>query len=589
MRSSKLKIAVVQFNPVVGAISENCARILELYRRAADGGADLVVFPEMATTGYPIEDLAISPLFVETAIRALPKLQQSLDREAGILFGCLLKRDHLGELSSNGAFLFDPKHPETQSVVKHELPNYGVFDEKRVFNAEPLADIKPLEFRGHKLGVMICEDCWFPAVTDRLVSRGADILIVLNGSPYEVGKNVTRVKVAKDRLDEHTIRTNKDGECQLPFLYVNMVGGQDELVFDGGSFLLSQNGLLTCETFVENIEQLEIDMGYQPLATFDLPEKSAIASIYDACVLGLRDYARKQGFQSVVLGMSGGVDSGIVAALATDAIGPENVHLVRLPSNFSSGGSLTDAANANARLGTQMRTIAIEPVVNALRAAYAQQVHEEARLPEIATLTGVADENIQARARGNILMAISNQEGHLLLTTGNKSEVSVGYSTLYGDMAGGFNPIKDCYKTTVWDMCRYRNSLVQADLDLAGFLGRVGDMVPEEIIVKPPSAELRPDQQDSDSLPPYHVLDDILFKMIEKQMSVAEIVKQCSYDSAVVSRIRFLLDRAEYKRRQAAPGVKITSKLHGRERRVPIINHFAGVERDINAAIFGAA
>jgi len=297
-------------------------------------------------------------------------------------------------------------------------------------------------------------------------------------------------------------------------------------------------------------------------------------------VLGLRDYMRKQGFKTAVLGTSGGVDSGIVAAIAADAIGPENVHLVRLPSKFSSEGSLTDAANAAIRLGSPIRTIAIEPIVDALRLAY---VGAQPATPTINDridewrngLTGVADENIQARARGNILMAISNQEGHLLLTTGNKSEVSVGYSTLYGDMAGGFNPIKDCYKTTVWDMCRWRNARDVDDLVKEGFLGREAIVVPEEIIVKPPSAELRPDQQDSDSLPPYEILDTILRHMIEDQMGILDIVDALDgYDPVMVSRVRFLLDRAEYKRRQSAPGVKITSKLHGRERRVPIINHY---------------
>ena len=601
MRIDNLKIAVVQFNPTVGALAENRDRILEKYREAAAQRVDLVVFPEMAVTGYPIEDLAASPSFVTAAHEAAQEIVDTISREydeasrngertnsAGILFGCLTKIDYADgedQIARNSALLYDPLAHVSYLTHKYELPNYGVFDEKRVFKAIDLDKIKPLKFRGAKLGVMICEDCWFPTVHEKM--RSADIIIALNGSPYEIAKNVRRIHVARDRQREGALFVSGkdyDGWCQ-PFLYVNMVGGQDELVFDGGSFMLSSFGFKQLPFFSETIEYLDVYLGLQKTPNIEWPEPSGTASIYQACVLGLRDYMRKQGFRTAVLGMSGGVDSGIVAAIAADAIGPENVHLVRLPSNFSSSGSLTDASRAAVRLGSPIRTILIEPIVDALRAAYVSAtpstpIVNHQRDVWQKGLDGTADENIQARARGNILMAISNQEGHILLTTGNKSEVSVGYSTLYGDMAGGFNPIKDCYKTTVWDMCRYRNALTQDDITGMGFLGRVGEMVPEEIIVKPPSAELRPDQQDSDSLPPYEVLDSILRKLIEQQMSVADIMEyEPSYDLATVSRIRFLLDRAEYKRRQAAPGIKITSKLHSRERRVPIINHFSDYER----------
>jgi NAD+ synthase len=597
MPTGSIKIAIVQFNPTVGALEDNCREMFRLYQEANQGGAELVIFPEMATTGYPIEDLAQSNQFVKRAIEINSKLVSEIRKldgdNAAILFGGLYpyKSDDSSYLCSNAAFLFDPQHPEhMQYTIKRELPNYGVFDERRVFYAPPYEDIRPMDFRGRKLGVMICEDCWFPKVSKVLRDKGAEVLIALNGSPFEIGKYKTRVKVAQDRVRESRITANVGTRgleyLQLPFVYVNMVGGQDELVFDGGSFMLSDLGLDQLPFFRVSVEQCTIALGYQPApAMYIIEDHDDIGMIYEVTVLGLRDYMRKQGFKSATLGMSGGVDSGIVAVIAADAIGPENVHLVRLPS----GGSLVDSATANAKLGTNMRTINIEPIVDSLRNAYMFATHtitmddlyEAGELPdddvteiEDAKLVGVADENIQARARGNILMAISNQEGHILLTTGNKSEVSVGYSTLYGDMAGGFNPIKDCYKTTVWAMCRYRNGLTQDDLDTNGFLGRVGDMVPEEIIVKPPSAELRPDQQDSDSLPPYEVLDDMLKKMIEDQMSILEICEATDYDPVTVARIRFLLDRAEYKRRQSAPGIKITSKLHGRERRVPIINHF---------------
>lgn len=604
MPTGNLKIAIVQFNPIVGALDINCREMVRLYVEANAGGADLVIFPEMAVTGYPIEDLALSPQFVKEAVLTNGKLVAEIsklpDAKAGILFGGLYPcADYISTdyLSSNAAFLYDPENPgHMPYTIKRELPNYGVFDEKRVFYTPPYEDISPMNFRGHKLGVMICEDCWFPKVAKVLRDKGAEVLIALNGSPFEIGKYKTRIKVAQERIRESEIMSSIDGRnleiLQLPFVYVNMVGGQDELVFDGGSFIISDLGLSQLPFFEAGVTQCSLPLGYRVQPTNVLPtEQDDIGLIYDATVLGLRDYMRKQGFTSATLGMSGGVDSGIVAAIAADAIGPKNVHLVRLPSGFSSEGSLTDSETANAKLGTNMRTINIEPIVNSLRAAYTDAVHNitmddlydagshladdyESMIVDQVKLTGVADENIQARARGNILMAISNQEGHILLTTGNKSEVSVGYSTLYGDMAGGFNPIKDCYKTTVWAMCRYRNVLTERDLKGLGYLGNVGDMIPEEIIVKPPSAELRPDQQDSDSLPPYEVLDDMLKKMIEEQMSIREICDVTDYDPTVVARIRHLLDRAEYKRRQSAPGIKITSKIHGRERRVPIINHF---------------
>lgn len=556
-----MKIAVVQFNPTVGALTQNVEAMIAIYREAEAEGVDLVVFPEMSVTGYPIEDLAESRHFVEATEKANRALMEGVIGRAGIIFGTLIDRGP-GSKPSNGAYLFDATAhgiSEAQKVIKYELPNYGVFDEKRIFEPAHIADVYPLVFRGKRLGVMICEDTWFPVVTDKLVRSRAEMLISINGSPFEIGKDQVRIGVAKDR------RAGND----LPLLYVNLVGGQDELVFDGGSFLMDGNGLTQYPAFAEGWWVADVVPGVKD---FETAKSDKFAAIYRACVLGLRDYMAKQNFTSVVLGMSGGVDSGIVAAMACDAIGPDKVNLVRLPSKYSSDGSLTDAAEANDRLGTKMRTIEIEGVVNALRVAYSDANYSYPRDNYRPSLKGVADENIQARARGNILMAISNQEGHLLLTTGNKSEVSVGYSTLYGDMAGGFNPIKDCYKTTVWALCRYRNALDQEDLAALGFHGRVADVVPEAIIVKPPSAELRPDQKDEDSLPPYEVLDDILERMIEKRQSTREISEQ--YPRETVLRVRQLVDRAEYKRRQAAPGVKITSKLHGRERRVPIVNHF---------------
>ncbi len=597
--SRSLKIAVVQFNPVVGAVEDNCARMLTFYRKADAEGVDLVIFPEMATTGYPIEDLALSGPFVRNALKHQQELMSNISlakSQAGVLFGAIGVGDDGSLKASNTAILYDPVENKHSFTTKYELPNYGVFDEKRVFVQNDIEKTWSLRFRGTSLGVMICEDCWFPTVTEKLIGRGADILIALNGSPFEDGKDRVRYSVVNQRILESAVYVSDvDGDRALPFLYVNLVGGQDELVFDGGSFAITQAGVKQMAFFKETTEYVTITLGRQSInhPEYVSEEIDNIEAIYSACVLGLRDYMIKQGFKSVTLGMSGGVDSGIVAAIACDAIGPENVHLVRLPSKYSSDGSLHDAARAAISLGAPIRTINIEPVVNALRTVYSSA---EPATPVINPLvnewgkglTGVADENIQARARGNILMAISNQEGHLLLTTGNKSEVSVGYSTLYGDMAGGFNPIKDCYKTTVWAMCHYRNSLNVYDLLRLRFLGAVGDMVPDEIITKPPSAELRPDQQDSDSLPPYEVLDRILKGLIEEQDSVTGVFDDMIYDGIkdfdinTVRKIRWLVDRAEYKRRQAAPGIKLTSKLHGRERRYPIVNKFSGESTSSN-------
>lgn len=976
-----MKISIVQFNPTVGDLSGNRDLILTKYREAEAAGADLVIVPEMSITGYPIEDLAKSRAFVVAAQASADALLASLrDGKAGIVFGALLDNG-ADRLPSNGAIVFDPQSDSDPVMVKkYELPNYGVFDEKRIFEGAKIEDIKHVVFRDKRLGVMICEDIWFPEVTRKLFSTGCDLFLSLNGSPYEIGKNAERIAVVKERLAE----TFSLYTVNIPFLYANMVGGQDELVFDGGSFVISQRGLDQFPFFQSGVYDVDLDLGHSNDWNLFQFEATGVEETYAACVTGLRDYVAKQKFETVVLGMSGGVDSGIVAAIAVDALGADKVDLVRLPSKFSSEGSLTDAETASDRLGTKMRTIPIEPVVDALRAAYAGAGYDWiVAKKDRPALTGVADENIQARARGNILMAISNNERHMLLTTGNKSEVSVGYcvdgsslvstdqgifdakalygegditiqgnpikgsqavvkneaiqivsqfgnsltcgvlhpfkvyepdtgkfhfvsaeklkagdvvvgsqlncrveqsgemafryvkalydfkspddldipdfldfdsarfigiciadgsfgkgtytitttkdevvevcrefltkckvshsvkctdgiirvvissvefvswlsycgvnhksenkvipiqvlrassdslvgflagvlldsslnakknttemlfnaknprlaeelhvivgilgirsylrhgkhgrtsvyfpsselgeietlksknssvmmmqdanrikpkagldyiyytkiemmdmaeslpwrhrrtvhradirisrawvldrvkkgildskwlkagtrfheitavesltghfvfydftvsgseqfeangftvhnSTLYGDMAGGFNPIKDCYKTTVWEMCRYRNAMTKEEIAQRGYLGTEGEIIPEEIITKSPSAELRADQQDSDSLPPYDVLDGILKNMIEQEMSVADIISS-GVDSDLVIKVRALLDRAEYKRRQAAPGVKVTSKLHGRERRFPIVNHFTGSERD---------
>lgn len=609
-----MKFAIAQLDPKVGDIEGNAAMIRAAYVEGARNGADVVVCPESVLTGYPLEDLVLRQSFmdaVEQAVATMVSDINTLGHDTVLVFGTPKVFD--GD-TYNAAIVIDPQNqPNVQWVVKRELPNYGVFDEKRHFVAGRFPP-HIVEIRGHKVGLMICEDCWFPQVSNELSNDGAAILISINGSPYEMGKNVTRRKVIAHRIKE----------TGLPFMYVNAVGGQDELVFDGGSFYYDGETLQEAPVFVEGITYFDVNLPFTDrhvidgeqtaiirddgtfshwidpgsvkvteqsivrthsprppamitLDNYPVVEESGVASVYQAIVLGLRDYMIKQGFKSGLLGYSGGVDSGIVAALLCDAIGAENVHLVRMPSKFSSDHSLSDAEDGAERLGCPMTTIPIEGIVDELRNAYTMAQRHFVHPQKVYALQGAADENIQARARGNILMAISNQEGRLLLTTGNKSEVSVGYATLYGDMSGGFNPIKDCYKTMVWALCRWRNGLSAADVKAFGFLGKGDiDVVPEAIIVKPPSAELRADQKDTDSLPPYETLDKILIGFIEREKSSAEIVASGVADEATVTRMRRLVDMAEYKRRQAAPGVKITSKLYGRDRRYPIVNGWRG-------------
>ncbi len=585
----KIRIAIAQVNPTVGDLDGNVERIMSAYDDATRQGADLMVAPECVLTGYPLEDLVSRDSFmtaVNAAREALVARVVASGSRTAIVFGAPCSGAYHDGVH-NSAFIVDPTSdgtwPGRDMTHKSELPNYGPFDEKRTF--VPGHEPAPWSWRGRTIGVMICEDAWFPRVSATLSAHGAELLIAINGSPFEIGKDQVRRDVVEDRVRE----------TGRPFLYVNLVGGQDELVFDGGSFAHDGRTITQFPSFQEGVwihehdfeahangkadridsdlmegmdEMLDHEDHRARTAPAPVPDQG-IGPTYRACVLGLRDYLRKQGFEKgVVLGMSGGVDSGIVAAMACDAIGPAAVTLVRLPSRFSSAGSLVDAEAAAARLGvTDLRTVPIEGVVDALRGAYAGATGHP--------LTGIADENVQARARGTILMAISNQEGRIVLSTGNKSEVSVGYSTLYGDMCGGFNPIKDLYKSTVWDCCRWRNSLDSATLADMGLLGREAVVVPEEIIVKPPSAELREGQADSDSLPPYEVLDDVLQTLIERRGSQADAVAR-GHDPATVARVGRLLDVAEYKRRQAAPGVKVTGMLHGRDRRVPIVNAWRG-------------
>ncbi|HEU5046828.1 MAG TPA: NAD+ synthase [Rickettsiales bacterium] len=529
-------IAIAQINVTVGDLAGNIAKITAAYRNAVQAGADLVIFPEMCLTGYPPEDLILRPAFRKQAMQALDQLVALTQGSAAMLVGGLWQE---GEAAYNAAFLL-----ENGAVVhrqyKYNLPNYGVFDEKRVFTQGPLPE--PVLWRGIKLGMLICEDIWTGNVARHLAARGAELLLVINASPYELHKNSQRMNITRKRVQE----------TGLPLLYANLVGGQDELVFDGGSFVLSAGGEVQAQlpAFQEKIAvtQWRQEAGCLTCApAHKEPELPEEASIYQAMVLGLKDYVEKNRFPGVVLGLSGGIDSAISAAVAVDALGASRVHAVMMPSPYTSQDSLEDAAKCAQALGITLDIIPISPAMLAFDEMLAPVFSGKER--------DVTEENIQSRLRGALLMAVSNKTGAMVLTTGNKSEMAVGYATLYGDMCGGYNVLKDIYKTDVYRVSKWRNTQ--------------SPVIAERIITKAPSAELRPNQTDQDSLPPYEVLDAILHCLVEQQLSVEETAAK-GYDLATAQRVSQLLTRAEYKRRQAAPGVKISSMSFGRDRRYPL-------------------
>jgi len=551
--TDSLKIFLAQRNPTVGDITGNLAMIRESRAAAAAAGADLVVYTELVVCGYPPEDLVLKPFFqdrVEAAVYELAK--DTEDGGPAMLVSAPWRRED-GLYSAT--LLLD--NGEIAAIrLKYDLPNYSVFDEKRVFKAGPLPG--PMPFRDVRLGVMICEDMWQPDVTECLEESGAEILIVLNGSPFESDKFDLRVQIATQRVTE----------CGLPLVYVNQVGGQDELVFDGGSFVLNAGRSLAAwmPAFSEAGQLTEWTRGEDGWVCAQgersLPPEGEEA-MYRAMSLGLADYVRKNGFPGVIIGLSGGIDSALTAAVAVDALGADRVQCVMMPSPYTSAESLEDAAACAKVLGVQLDEVGIEPAMKAFDEMLKPVFGD--RAPD------TTEENIQARSRGIILMALSNKLGHMLLTTGNKSEMSVGYATLYGDMAGGYSVLKDVYKTEVFALSRWRNANRPGD-----FLGPDGEVIPERIITKPPSAELRPDQKDQDSLPPYEVLDDILRCLIEGEMGLDEITAR-GHKPELVQRVWRMLDIAEYKRRQAPPGVKLTSRAFGRDRRYPITNSFTKI------------
>jgi NAD+ synthase len=556
---TELTIAIAQTNPTVGDIPGNLARIRAARAEAAAAGADLVVYSELVVVGYPPEDLVLKQAFQEEARRAALELAgDTADGGPALIVGApWVDRGKL----FNAMLLLQGGRIAT-ARYKHDLPNYGVFDEKRVFAPGPVPGPMAFPLPGGeqlRIGGMVCEDMWTGDVAEGLEESGAEILIVPNGSPFEHDKQDVRLNLAVARVTE----------TGLPLIYCNQVGGQDELVFDGASFVLSADRRLVAQArgFEEDLLLTRWRRGGDDVWTCIEarvePAVEGLEAIYQTMCLGLRDYVDKNRFPGVVLGLSGGIDSALSAAVAVDALGPERVHAVMMPSRYTSASSLEDAEAVAAALGIRLDSIPIEPGVDAFAAMLGPVF--AGRSPDI------TEENIQARIRGVILMALSNKLGPMVLTTGNKSEMSVGYATLYGDMCGGYSVLKDVYKTTVFALSRWRNQQLPA-----GARGPAGTVIPERVIAKPPSAELRANQTDQDSLPPYEELDAILQGLVEQDLSARELVA-AGHDPAVVRRVSNLLDLAEYKRRQAPPGVKITRKAFGRDRRYPITNAFRKV------------
>ena len=545
-----IKIYLCQLNFHVGNLKNNLDKILSAREEVRKQGGDLCVFSELSITGYPPEDLVLRKSFIESAQKVVDKLVKiSEDDGPSIIIG--YPRLNNNKLMNSAALISDGK---ISIIDKFHLPNYGVFDEQRVFNKDRMPG--PILFKGIKIGLMICEDMWYPDVAESLQESGAELLIVINGSPFDQNKEDERLSVAVARV----VETN------LPLIYVNQIGGQDELVFDGGSFALDASSKLKLQSsaWKEEINHIEITNNNNGLLDLSHSVVNKISvgleSKYSAMVLGLRDYVNKNKFKGVILGLSGGIDSALAVAIAVDALGKDKVRGIRMPSKYSSEGSLKDAEESGRLLNIKVDTINIEEI-------------NKSYLSDLKNLfvdldKDTTEENIQSRIRGVLLMAISNKFGDMLISTGNKSEISVGYTTIYGDMNGGFCALKDAYKTDVYNLSKWRNDNY---IDL--FLGPRGLAIPSNSISKEPSAELDFDQKDQDSLPDYKTLDEILIKIIEEEASLESIISS-GHDSEIVHRVYRLLLLSEYKRRQSAPGVKLTARSFGKERRYPITNAF---------------
>ncbi|MDP4034298.1 MAG: NAD+ synthase [Pseudorhodobacter sp.] len=543
------RLTLAQLNPCVGAIAANADKARAAWAAGRDAGAQMVAFPEMFITGYQTQDLVLKPAFVAAAMAEITQL--AVDCADGPALG-------IGGPCLRGGKLYNAYHVldggrAVTVIRKHHLPNDGVFDEKRVFAA---ADVHgPYRIGPLRIGTPICEDAWHADVTETLAESGAELLLIPNGSPYHRGKPDQRTNLMVARVVE----------TGLPLVYLNMVGGQDDQVFDGASFVLNPGGQLAVQLpqfdeMLAHVDFTRTPEGWRAAPGILAPIPRIWEADYRASVLGLRDYLVKTGFRQVLLGLSGGVDSAIVATIAADAIGPKNVRCVMLPSAFTSQHSLDDATEVARNLGCRLDSVSITGAQAAVGAALAPLLAGAA--------PGITGENIQSRLRGLMLMALSNQTGAMLLTTGNKSEMAVGYCTIYGDMNGGYNPIKDMYKTRVFETCHWRNAHHREWM-----LGPGGAVIPDRVISKPPSAELRAGQRDDDSLPPYPVLDAILEGLVDRELSVAEIVAQ-GHDREVVKRVEQLLYISEYKRYQAAPGTRLTPHAFGLDRRYPIANRW---------------
>jgi NAD+ synthase (glutamine-hydrolysing) len=537
------KIALAQINTLVGGVNQNIEKIIAFASKATEQlGADLVVFPELAITGYPPEDLLLRPGFLELSDQGIEQLLE-LSNQVALLLGA--PRMSKNGLHNCALLLANGKIQEQYS--KYELPNYSVFDEKRYFSAG--GDPCVFEFNGVNIGITICEDIWKERAVEASVAAGAQIVININSSPFHAGKVAERYQLV----------SNKARKLNCPIIYVNQVGGQDELVFDGGSFCVNADGTLMQRSacFKEQLDIVQVIQSQDGDAAFALDtgtvalEVNEHESVYQALVLGVRDYVEKNGFPGVILGLSGGIDSALTAAIAADALGPDRIAAVMMPFHYTSDMSMEDAESEAKALGLEYHVVPIESMYEAFMQELTPLFDD--------TSSGVTEQNIQARCRGVLLMALSNKNGYMVLTTGNKSEMAVGYATLYGDMVGGYSAIKDVPKMMVYELAKYRNSISQ--------------VIPDRVITRPPSAELAPDQIDEDSLPPYDVLDAILELYIEDDVSPRLIVER-GFAADTVFRVVNMVDRNEYKRRQAAPGVRISRRAFGRDRRYPITSGF---------------
>lgn len=549
--TDKLRITLAQLNYTVGDIDGNLSKIEEAYKKACDDDADLVVYSELCVTGYPTEDLVLLEKFQRQAADAIELLAQvTVHKETAMLVGAPWVED--GEIYNAAILLHRGKIICKQ--YKNDLPNYGVFDEKRLFSAGPLPE--PFTFKGVELGILICEDMWNDYTGKSL--EGAEILISLSASPYEMGKYGQR----RERASKHVFGLDR------PLIYMNQFCGHDDLVFDGDSFTMSHRGqeVIRLSRSQEMVETTQWHKGAdgiwqcEPGTKITYPSTEMVT--YQAMMIGLRDYVTKNKFPGVLVGFSGGIDSALTAAIAVDALGADKVRVVMMPSRFTSAESMQDAAECSAALGLELEQVPIDLLASSFEEALADSF--------AGTERGLAEENIQARVRGTLLMALSNKHGHMVVPTGNKSEMATGYATLYGDMCGGYSVLKDAYKTQVFDLARWRNSNIPETSQAPN-----KNVIPHNIITKKPTAELRPDQSDEDSLPPYDVLDKILELLIEEQLSRNAIIKK-GFDQAMVEHVYNLLHHAEYKRRQSAPGVKISKRPFSRDRRFPITNGYCG-------------